>query len=107
MAGPVTLKEGVTHLWVRVTPKASRNQIQGLESDADGVTRLKVQVTTVPEKGKANQAVIKLLSKELGLAKSAFTLIDGDTSRNKRFSVAAGDLVTRLQALGVRVAPPE
>lgn len=107
MAGPVTLKHGVTHLWVRVTPKAARTQIQGLETDADGMTRLKVQVTTVPEKGKANQAVIKLLSKQLGLAKSAFTLMDGETSRNKRFAVAAGDLVTRLQALGVKVAPRE
>jgi len=101
MAGPVSLKGGATTLLVRVPPKASRTQIQGLETDADCVTRLKVQVTAVPEKGKANQAVIKLLAKELGLAKSAFTLIDGETSRTKRFAVACDDLSTRLQALGV------
>lgn len=96
-------------LRVRVTPKASRNQIQGLDRDADGTARLKLQVTTVPEKGKANQAVIKLLSKELKLAKSAFTLIEGETSSTKRFRVEADPaaLATRLQALGVPVGPRE
>lgn len=51
----------------------------------DGVIR--VYVTTVPENGRANTAVQKLLAKQLGLAKSRLTLIRGQTSRDKVFRV--------------------
>ncbi|MBO9478977.1 DUF167 domain-containing protein [Shimia sp. R11_0] len=66
---------------VRVTPKASRNRVM---QDGDV---LRVYVTTVPENGKANVAVQKLLAKHLGLAKSRLTLIRGVTSRDKVFRV--------------------
>lgn len=64
---------------VRVTPKASRNAVMV----EDGAIR--VYVTTVPEDGKATQAVIKLLAKSLGVAKSRLTLIRGAASRDKQF----------------------
>lgn len=64
---------------LRVTPKASRNAI---EEGADG---LRVYVTTVPEDGKANKAVTKLLADALGVAKSRLTLVRGATSRDKLF----------------------
>ncbi len=67
---------------VRVTPKASRNAVV-----AEGDT-IRVYVTTVPEDGKANQAVTKLLAKKLGIAKSRLELIRGATSRDKLFRVA-------------------
>lgn len=66
---------------VRVTPKASRNMIKR----QDGM--LRVYVTVVPEDGKANAAVQKLLAKALGLAKSRLSLIRGHTSRDKVFRV--------------------
>ncbi|WP_121631174.1 DUF167 domain-containing protein [Tropicibacter alexandrii] len=66
---------------VRVTPKASRNRIER-EGDA-----LRVYVTTVPENGKANAAVQKLLAKALGLPKSRLDLIRGATSRDKVFRI--------------------
>lgn len=68
-------------LSVKVTPKASRNRIS---ATADGV---RVYVTAVPEGGKANGAVQKLLAKALGLAKSRVVLIRGDTSRDKLFRI--------------------
>ncbi len=43
---------------VKVIPKASKNEIVGWEEDI-----LKVRLTVVPEKGKANEALIALLSK--------------------------------------------
>lgn len=64
---------------LRVTPKASSSRIT---SDATG---LRVYVTTVPENGKANAAVQKLLAKALGVPKSRLTLIRGQTSRDKVF----------------------
>lgn len=70
-------------LHVRLTPKAARNAVQGWEQDADGAQILKASVTAVPENGKANEALIKLLAKHCGLPKSAFVLKSGATNRNK------------------------
>ncbi|MBO9406156.1 DUF167 domain-containing protein [Shimia sp. R9_1] len=64
---------------VRVTPKASRNAVV---QDGDV---LRVYVTVVPEGGKANAAVAKLLAKTMGVAKSRLTLVRGQTSREKVF----------------------
>lgn len=64
---------------IRVTPKASSNRI--VEATDDSV--MKVYVTAVPEDGKANQAVLKLLSRYLGVAKSSLQIIQGETSRDK------------------------
>lgn len=66
---------------VRVTPKASRDRIL-VEDDA-----IRVYVTTVPEDGKANKAVVKLLSKALGVPKTRLDLIRGATSRDKVFRI--------------------
>jgi len=83
-----------TILPVRAQPGARRNEIRG---EQDGM--LKVCVTQSPEKGKANKALIGLLSKELSLRKSQIELIAGDTSSKKRF------LVTEItpQALAERI----
>lgn len=66
---------------VRVTPKASRDRIL-FEADT-----IRVYVTTVPEDGKANKAVVKLLSKALGVPKTRLDLIRGATSRDKVFRI--------------------
>jgi uncharacterized protein (TIGR00251 family) len=66
---------------VRVTPRASRNLV-GVEEGA-----IRVRVTAVPEDGKANAAVIKLLAKALGVPKSRLALIRGETARDKVFRV--------------------
>ena len=66
---------------VRVTPKASRNLVK----QDNG--QIRVYVTTVPEGGKANAMVQKLLAKEMGVAKSRLTLIRGQTARDKVFRV--------------------
>ncbi|WP_136439934.1 DUF167 domain-containing protein [Pacificoceanicola onchidii] len=68
-------------IMVRVTPKAARNRI---ERDEAG---LRVHVTAVPEGGKANAAVVKLLSKALGVPKSRLVLVRGETARDKVFRI--------------------
>jgi len=72
-------------LAVRVTPKASRNEMIGLYTAVDSAVSLSVKVTAAPDKGKANAAVINLLAKKLGVAKSTLTLVKGETDRNKTF----------------------
>ena len=74
-------------LLVRVTPKASRNEITGLYTAADGTMSLAVKVTAVPDKGLANAAVIKTLAKAMWISKSTFNLVRGHTDRNKTFQI--------------------
>lgn len=75
-------------LALRVTPKASRNRIEGVVGEADGGAALKVSVTAAPEDGKANAAVIALLAKSWKIAKSAFTITAGATDRRKLLFIA-------------------
>ena len=72
---------------VHVTPKSGRDCICGLEPDQKGLPLLKIKVSAPPEGGKANAAVIKLLSKSIGVAKSKICVVRGDTSRYKQISV--------------------
>ncbi|MBI1301418.1 MAG: DUF167 domain-containing protein [Alphaproteobacteria bacterium] len=69
-------------LRVKVTPKAKFERIKK-ERGADGSVLYKIYVTAAPEDGKANEAVIKLLSKALGVAKSSLTITHGHTFREK------------------------
>jgi uncharacterized protein YggU (UPF0235/DUF167 family) len=71
-----------TRFSVRVTPKASRNRVV---MEDDGLIR--VYVTAVPEAGKATAAVVKLLAKAIGVAKSDLVLVRGATDRVKVFQV--------------------
>lgn len=71
-----------TILPVRAQPGARRNEVRG---EQNGM--LKVSVTQIAEKGKANQALIAVLSKNLRLKKSQLELVAGHTSSEKRFLV--------------------
>jgi uncharacterized protein (TIGR00251 family) len=71
-------------LRVRVQPKASRDEICGLQGEA-----LKVRITAPPVDGKANAHLIKYLAKQFGVAKSAITLLSGETGRDKRLHIHA------------------
>ncbi|WP_417456198.1 DUF167 family protein [Kordiimonas sp.] len=75
--------EGGIRLHIRLTPNARSEMLDRLEPSADGTMRLRASVTVVPEKGKANKALVKLLAKKLRLPKSAIRLIAGEQSRNK------------------------
>jgi uncharacterized protein (TIGR00251 family) len=68
----------VTRVTVRVTPRASRNEIQRWDGDV-----LRVRVTAPPADGKANDAVLALLAKVLRLPKSSIKLVSGGSSRTK------------------------
>ena len=72
---------------IRATPKAGADAISGLHQAADGAISLKIRVTQPPDKGKANKAVIALLAKRLGFAKSALSIVAGETSRDKQIRI--------------------
>ena len=62
---------------VRVTPHAKQNKVV-MDGDI-----LRVYTTIAPEKGHANGAVVELLAKHFGIAKSQITITKGLTSRDK------------------------
>jgi uncharacterized protein (TIGR00251 family) len=68
---------------VKVAPRASRDEVVGVEAG-----ELKVRLTAPPVEGAANAALVELLARRLGLAKSQVTLIGGQTSRHKVVAVA-------------------
>ena len=88
-------------LAVRLTPNGGRDAVDGIEADANGDTRLKIRVSAVPEKGKANKAMIAALAKMLGVSKSSVELLSGDTARQKilRIDGDPEDIIQRLEAL--------
>jgi uncharacterized protein (TIGR00251 family) len=75
------------HLPVRLTPGASADRIDGWDVDAEGRPVLKVRVRARPIEGEANEALIKLLAKALGVPKSAVVLQRGGQSRTKMIEV--------------------
>jgi len=89
---PVTPVAGGVRLRLKVQPRARRNRVDGLVTDADGNQALKVAVTAAPESGAAIDAVIALLAKELHLAKSALALVAGAAGRRKIIKLAGDPL---------------
>ncbi|MCB1538349.1 MAG: DUF167 domain-containing protein [Rhodospirillales bacterium] len=78
-------------LRVRLTPNAARMGIGGVFTDADGRAWLRASVTVVPEKGRANAALIEMLAKKLKIRKSAFTILSGETDRHKTLRIEGID----------------
>lgn len=87
--------EGV-EIRLKVVPGASRDRIAGLLGDA-----LKVQVAAAPERGKANAAVVALVSKALGVAGRDVSVIHGQTSPQKVLLVRGAQLDAVAAALGL------
>ena len=72
---------------LRVTPRGGRNDIDGIETLANGRTVVKVRVRAIAEGGEANRAVTELLARSLGVSKAAVRLLSGATSRIKQVAI--------------------
>lgn len=80
-------RQGVgSTLLIKVTPKASQNRIKA-DPQSDGSILYRVYVTAAAEDGKANAAVIELIAKHLGIAKSKVSIVRGQTSRDKMIKI--------------------
>ena len=64
---------------IRVLPRSSKRQILGVQSDG----AIKVKLTTAPVDNEANQELIALFAKELGVSKSQVTIVKGFKGRDK------------------------
>ena len=71
-----------TRLRLRVVPGAARSGVTGRHGEA-----WKLRVAQAPERGKANSAVLDLLSEALRVPRKQLELVRGDTARDKVVTV--------------------
>ena len=88
---------------LRVTPRGGRDDIDGVETLANGRAVVKVRVRAIAEGGGANRAVTELLAKALGVPKAAVQITAGVTSRLKQVNIAGdparlGEVLRKLTA---------
>jgi uncharacterized protein (TIGR00251 family) len=87
------LPDGVI-IRVRAAAGASRRGITGVHDGA-----VKVAVTTAPEKGRANQAILSVLAAALDVSPRDLAMVAGATGRDKQVlvrGIAAAELRRRL-----------
>ena len=89
-------------LGVRLTPKSSRDEILGIETFG-GVSVLKARVRALPEEGRANDALVKLIAKWLGVPPSTVSVAQGGKSRLKQVRIE-GDADSLLARIAARLS---
>jgi len=98
---PYRQSKSIVIVAVRVTPNAARNEIAGVEIRDDGKAVLRLRVSAVADRGKANKAAVALLAKNLHLPKSAFSIVSGQSARLKSVAIkgAPEEIAARLEKL--------
>jgi len=91
-------RDGQIVFAVRVSPRASRDAIEG---EHDGA--LKVRLTAPPVDDRANEALRRLLAERLKAPVSAVRIVAGEKSRTKRVSIAG---VTRAHVAALFASHP-
>ena len=89
-------------LKVRLTPKSARDEIVGIESFG-GETVLKVRVRALPEAGRANEALERLVARWLKVPPSFVSVAQGGKSRTKQILIE-GDAGTLARLVEARLA---
>src|ERR1700749_3125238 len=88
---------------LRVTPRGGRDDLDGLETLADGRRVVKVRVRAIAEGGEANRAVTEMLAKALDVPRRNVKILSGVPSRLKQVAVDGdpaklGETLRRLTA---------
>jgi uncharacterized protein YggU (UPF0235/DUF167 family) len=85
---------------VRLTPKGGRDALECWATGPEGREHLKARVAALPEDGKANAALVVLLAKSLGIAKSSVSIVAGATARLKTIAIHSTAPAARLETWG-------
>jgi uncharacterized protein (TIGR00251 family) len=85
--GPFRRQPDGILLAVRLTPRASRNGIDGVKDGAHGPC-VQARVRAAPEDGRANAALVELVADEIGVPKSTVAVVAGHSARLKTLRVS-------------------
>src|SRR3954465_11233977 len=92
---------------LRVTPRGDRDDIDGIETLANGRSVVKVRVRAIAEDAEGNRAVTELLAKVLGVPKARVNILSGTTSRLKQVAVDGDPKVLGETLRKATAAKPE
>ncbi len=81
-------------LWLRVQPKASRDEICGPHGE-----QLRVRITAPPVDGKANAHLLRFLAQVFGVSRAQVSLLQGESGRNKRVRIEAPQRLPQAAAI--------
>jgi uncharacterized protein len=84
---PWRMGSGCVIVRVRLTPKSSKDAIEGVELGVDGAV-MRARVRAVPSEGEANNALVDLLARWLGIPKSQLAVSRGTKSRVKTVEIS-------------------
>jgi uncharacterized protein (TIGR00251 family) len=95
------MRDDGVDIHVRLTPRSSRDAIDGVEKASDGRSHVCARVRAVPEKGAANAALEKLAASFMGVSRNSVSVVSGSTSRLKtvRITGEPRQLAARLERL--------
>ena len=94
--GPIRSVDGGVEIDVQVMPRASREAVVGLVGE-----RIKVSITEPPVDGRANEAIVELLARKVGVAKRDVALVHGTTGKRKTIRIAGITAEQVAHALGL------
>jgi uncharacterized protein (TIGR00251 family) len=78
--------EGIS-VALRVTPRGGSDDIDGIETLANGRSVVKVRMRAIADGGEANRAVTELMAKALGVPRARVKILSGATSRLKQIAI--------------------
>jgi uncharacterized protein (TIGR00251 family) len=84
-------------LSIRVTPRSSKPGIGEWKVDPGGRPFLEIRVSAAPADGAANDELVKLLAKALGVPKGSVRIVSGPTSRLKRLEMPLDETEVRAR----------
>jgi uncharacterized protein (TIGR00251 family) len=95
------MNEATITLKIHLLPRASRDEICGLQGDA-----IKVKVTAPPIEGRANMALQRFIAKKLNLSSSQVEIMAGQRSREKILRISGISRAAVEKALGISLPAP-
>lgn len=101
---PWSLTAGGVVLTIRLTPRGGCDAIDGVQVLADGRPSLMARVRAAPADGAANNALIRLVAKAVGVPPRDVAIVAGATARLKRLLISGDG--PKLIATLEKIVPP-
>ncbi len=75
------------YLRIKVIPNSPKSEIVDISKDESGEETIKIRIHAQPEKGKANEELIRFLSKDMKIPQINFKILSGKSDRIKLIKI--------------------